>query len=158
MLPLPHYCAGIKTCGQSLVGCFLEVASGRYKLYFSGQESQNVSCLAEMLRVMCLQGLTPDSIDCGENNQGSLSLLGEEDADAPDLWVQAWLEKQNMVVLPSVNPENGFGGCLNGWALSKCDCTHLIAQLREEQDPSISGNGAITSTGQHCKAETSLPS
>lgn len=52
-----------------------------------------MSCLAEMLRVRCLQGLTPDSIERGENNQGLLSLLGEVDAYGPDHWVQAWLEK-----------------------------------------------------------------
>lgn len=40
----------------------------------------------------------------------------------------------------------------------KCDFTHLIAQLREERDHSINVNGAITSAGQHCKADTSLPS
>lgn len=73
MLPFPYYCSGTKMCGQSLVSWFLEGASVKYKLHFSGQEGWYVSCLAEMLRVRCLQGLlslTPDSIDCGENNQG----------------------------------------------------------------------------------------
>lgn len=61
-----------------------------------------------MLRVRCLQGLLsliPDSVDCGENNKGQLSFLGEVDANAPDPWVQGWLEKSNAVVLPSVTPE-----------------------------------------------------
>lgn len=118
-----------------------------------------------MLRVRCLQGLLSliqDSVDCGENNQGQLSFLGEVDSNAPDPWVQGWLEKSNTVVLPSVTPEYrrmysrcGGRGCLHGQTLRQMCCAHLIARLREEQDHSIlcqwkRGNHLCWA---HCKAD-----